>query len=59
LASLPTPAASTPAPTNTSGLRRRWRHQQLLMNHLWKRWVEEYLVTLTSRGKWNKIGRQP
>ncbi|KRY81718.1 hypothetical protein T4D_6208 [Trichinella pseudospiralis] len=21
--------------------------------------MEEYLVTLTSRGKWNKIGRQP
>ncbi|KRZ00675.1 hypothetical protein T4B_10138, partial [Trichinella pseudospiralis] len=59
LASLSTPAASTPAPTNTSGLRRRWRHQQLLMNHMWKRWVEEYLVTLTSQGKWNKIGRQP
>ncbi|XP_003370071.1 conserved hypothetical protein [Trichinella spiralis] len=59
LASLPIPAASASAPTNASSLRKRWRHQQLLMKHLWNRWLEEYLVTLTSRGKWTKIGRQP
>ncbi|KRZ80555.1 hypothetical protein T10_9664 [Trichinella papuae] len=35
------------------------RNQLQLMNHLWKRWVEEYLVTLTARGKWAKIGLQP
>ncbi|KRY02933.1 hypothetical protein T12_14902, partial [Trichinella patagoniensis] len=55
LASLPIPAASASAPTNASSLRKRWRHQQLLMKHLWNRWLEEYLVTLTSRGKWTKI----
>ncbi|KRX55395.1 PiggyBac transposable element-derived protein 3 [Trichinella sp. T9] len=33
--------------------------QQLLMKHLWNRWLEEYLVTLTSRGKCTKIRRQP
>ncbi|KRZ52279.1 hypothetical protein T02_14930 [Trichinella nativa] len=44
---------------NTSSLRKRWRHQQLLMKHPWNRWLEEYLETLTSRGKWSKIGRQP
>ncbi|KRY08263.1 hypothetical protein T12_5861 [Trichinella patagoniensis] len=59
LASLPIPAASASAPTNASSLRKRWRHQQLLMKHLWNRWLEEYLMTLTSRGKWTKIGPQP
>ncbi|KRZ58611.1 hypothetical protein T02_14089, partial [Trichinella nativa] len=59
LASLPIPAASASAPTNASSLRKRWRHQQLLMKHLWNRWLEKYLMTLTSRGKWTKIGPQP
>ncbi|KRX55697.1 hypothetical protein T09_3036 [Trichinella sp. T9] len=59
LASLPIPAASASAAMNTSGLRKRWRNQQLLMKHPWNRWLEEYLETLTSRGKWTKIGRQP
>ncbi|KRX24994.1 hypothetical protein T07_11505 [Trichinella nelsoni] len=59
LASLQIPAASTSTPTNASGLRKRWRHQQLLMKHLWNQWLEEYLETLTSREKWTKIGQQP
>ncbi|KRZ16794.1 hypothetical protein T11_15773 [Trichinella zimbabwensis] len=34
LASLPIPAASASAPTNASGLCKRWRYLELLMNHL-------------------------
>ncbi|KRY09506.1 hypothetical protein T03_18065, partial [Trichinella britovi] len=26
---------------------------------LWKRWTEEYLVSLNVRGKWKKIDRPP
>ena len=37
--------------------RRRWRHSQVLANHLWKRWRKEYLPTLLARQKWrNETG---
>ena len=32
--------------------RRRWRHTQRLVDHIWKRWRREYLPTLTVRQKW-------
>ena len=34
--------------------RRRWRQSQVLAEHFWKRWRQEYLPTLVSRSKWRK-----
>ncbi|KRY27163.1 hypothetical protein T01_8937 [Trichinella spiralis] len=31
----------------------------MLIRQLWKRWTEEYLVSLDVRSKWKKISRQP
>ena len=33
-------------------LRRRWRQVQYLAEQFWKRWVREYLPTLSKRQKW-------
>ncbi|KRX53957.1 hypothetical protein T06_4997, partial [Trichinella sp. T6] len=33
-------------------LLRRWSYQQKLVGAFWKRWKREYVVTLSSRGKW-------
>ncbi|KRY36187.1 NADH dehydrogenase [ubiquinone] 1 beta subcomplex subunit 10, partial [Trichinella spiralis] len=52
------PAAFTSAPTLERSLRYYWGRQLWFMSHLWKRWVEEYLVTLTTREKWTKIRLQ-
>uniref|UniRef100_A0A5S6QYI8 Integrase catalytic domain-containing protein n=1 Tax=Trichuris muris TaxID=70415 RepID=A0A5S6QYI8_TRIMR len=38
-------------------LRRRWRHQQRLVSHFWKRWRAEYVTTLSVRKKW--CGQKP
>ncbi|XP_074651578.1 uncharacterized protein LOC141906234 [Tubulanus polymorphus] len=32
--------------------RKRWRQSQVIADHLWKRWLKEYLPMLTVRGKW-------
>jgi len=32
--------------------RKRWRQVQILTHHFWKRWLREYLPTLTYRSKW-------
>ena len=32
--------------------RRRWRQSQILANHFWKRWRQEYVPILTTRQKW-------
>ena len=32
--------------------RRRWKHTQVLIDHIWRRWRREYLPTLTTRAKW-------
>ena len=37
--------------------RRRWRHTQRLVDHVWKRWRRDYLPTLTVRQKWTKETR--
>ncbi|KRX12243.1 hypothetical protein T07_12320, partial [Trichinella nelsoni] len=42
-----------------SRLHRRWRYQRKLVDHLWTRWKREYLVTLSSRGKWRKVQEKP
>ncbi|KRZ44119.1 hypothetical protein T4C_3616 [Trichinella pseudospiralis] len=38
-----------------SRLHRRWRYQRKLLT----RWKQEYLVTLSSRGKWQKLQERP
>jgi hypothetical protein len=37
--------------------RKRWRQVQALSDHLWQRWLTEYLPSLTVRGKWTKEQR--
>ena len=32
--------------------RKLWKQVQILTEHFWKRWVKEYLPTLTQRSKW-------
>ena len=32
--------------------RKRWRQVQILSDHFWKRWLHEYLPSLTHRSKW-------
>ncbi|KRX51863.1 hypothetical protein T09_2717 [Trichinella sp. T9] len=59
LAALPTISGETPSGMGARHLGRRWRHQQLLMRYLWKRWTDVYLVSLNVRGKWEKIDRPP
>ncbi|KRY43594.1 hypothetical protein T03_14707 [Trichinella britovi] len=59
LAALPTSSGETPSGMGARHLGRRWRHQQLLMRYLWKRWTDVYLVSLNVRGKWEKIDRPP
>ena len=34
--------------------RKRWRHAQVMTNHFWKRWLREYLPSLTERRKWRR-----
>ena len=34
--------------------RKRWKHVQVTTQHFWKRWLREYLPTLTERQKWKK-----
>ncbi|XP_017476643.1 PREDICTED: uncharacterized protein LOC108366690 [Rhagoletis zephyria] len=36
----------------TSALRKQWRIARQLRNRFWKRWIMEYLPTLTRRTKW-------
>ena len=33
-------------------LRKQWRISRQLRDHFWKRWIIEYLPTLTRRSKW-------
>ena len=34
--------------------RRRWKHAQLIIDHVWRRWLREYLPTLSARRKWQQ-----
>ena len=34
--------------------RKRWRHAQVMTNHFWKRWLREYVPSLTERRKWQR-----
>ncbi|XP_003369041.1 conserved hypothetical protein [Trichinella spiralis] len=47
---------------STSGVNhliRRWRYQQRMTVQLWKRWKQEYVTTLTTRGRWRKTQQEP
>uniref|UniRef100_A0A0K8WD06 Pro-Pol polyprotein n=1 Tax=Bactrocera latifrons TaxID=174628 RepID=A0A0K8WD06_BACLA len=46
-----TPKADTDL-GNTCMLRKQWRVARQLRDHFWKRWITEYLPTLTRRVKW-------
>ncbi|XP_003382170.1 Pao retrotransposon peptidase family protein [Trichinella spiralis] len=62
LASFPDRSNSADRGTLRSSLRhllRRWSYQQKLVDAFWKRWKREYVVTLSSRGKWKKLHEQP
>ena len=37
--------------------RRRWRQAQVIANHIHKRWLKEYLPSLTVRHKWLTSGQ--
>ena len=37
----------------------RWKLTQKIMRDFWKKWSEEYLVTLQQRYKWNIKGNEP
>lgn len=44
--------------THVTGLQ-RWRLVQKIVNDFWKRWSDEYLVTLNQRHKWNNVLPEP
>ncbi|XP_073821397.1 uncharacterized protein [Musca autumnalis] len=41
-----------PIVTELADLRLRWRQTQQFSDQFWRRWVKEYMPTLTRRGKW-------
>ncbi|KRX57177.1 hypothetical protein T09_3812 [Trichinella sp. T9] len=46
-------------PSEVNHLIKRWRHRQRLTTQLWKRWKQEYITTLATRGRWHKTGQEP
>ncbi|KFD67379.1 hypothetical protein M514_11047, partial [Trichuris suis] len=44
---------------STLTLRQRWKHQQSLIAHFWKRWQKEYTTTLSVRNKWCGVRHSP
>lgn len=44
----------TPAGNENVCLRKQWHILQQLKQFFWRRWVQEYLPTLTRRTKWHK-----
>uniref|UniRef100_A0A5S6QN70 DUF5641 domain-containing protein n=1 Tax=Trichuris muris TaxID=70415 RepID=A0A5S6QN70_TRIMR len=40
-------------------LQSRWKYQQRLVNHFWKRWRTEYVITLSVRKKWCGVKPSP
>ncbi|KRX58732.1 hypothetical protein T06_14066, partial [Trichinella sp. T6] len=45
--------------SGVNNLIRRWRYQQRLTAKLWKRWKQQYVTTLTTRGRWRKTQQEP
>ncbi|XP_059050581.1 uncharacterized protein LOC131845528 [Achroia grisella] len=56
-----TDSVDLPVSTCNDGevLRRSWRHSQRLADLTWKRWIKEYLPTLTRRDKWFQTETRP
>ena len=52
-------AVVPPDQCNTSEIdsRKRWRQSQVLSDHIWHRWLREYLPSLNVRHKWTKEQR--
>ncbi|KRZ81507.1 hypothetical protein T08_10118, partial [Trichinella sp. T8] len=46
------------APT-TKELSRRWKYRRTLVDNMWKRWKNEYVVNLSQRKKWTKSKQEP
>ncbi|XP_036335546.1 uncharacterized protein LOC118745966 [Rhagoletis pomonella] len=44
-------------PERLCALRKQWRIARQLRDHFWKRWIAEYLPTLTRRTKWCEYTR--
>ena len=38
--------------------RKRWKHAQVMTNHFWRRWLQEYLPYITTRPKWRREARE-
>ena len=36
--------------------RKRWKHAQVVAQHFWKRWLQEYLPPFTERRPWRRDG---
>lgn len=49
---LPPPFAVAEQPSSSGA--KLWKERQHMLSHFWKRWQEEYLVTLQERKKWRK-----
>lgn len=47
------PAFRPSNPDNVEG-RKLWLERRKMLDHFWKRWVEEYLTTLQERKKWRR-----
>jgi len=52
------PAIISQRPACEMATRKQWMASQMLVDHFWKRWIKEYLPTLTRRTKWFS-GRKP
>ena len=54
---LNSPRAYPIMPSLPTEIRRqkRWQHCQAVVHHFWTRWSQEYLQTLQSRMKWQKV----
>lgn len=44
----------TAAEQGDRGLRDNWKKAQILADHFWRRWIREYMPTLTRRTRWFK-----
>ncbi|XP_064614545.1 uncharacterized protein LOC135478203 [Liolophura sinensis] len=53
-----TPAVHQGPFQETRNLRKRFEFVQMLVQQFWKRFVHEYIPTLTKRSKWQRKGRQ-
>ncbi|CDW59521.1 hypothetical protein TTRE_0000785701 [Trichuris trichiura] len=55
----PTQGERATYPQTAIELRGRWKYQQRLVAHFWKRWQTEYITTLSIRKKWGGVKPSP